>query len=65
VKSQAVKPATVRGLEEALEEIGFSRREARNIAAKGYAGIIGAPDQSNELIAALSAASQLFTKAPK
>lgn len=61
VKSQITKPATLRGLEEALEQIGFSRREARNIAAKGYAGI-GTPDDSQELIAALKAASQAFTK---
>lgn len=63
VKGLAIKPVTVRGLEEALQEIGFSRREAKNIAAKGY-GAISAPDtKSNELVAALTAASQLFTKA--
>lgn len=65
IKAQTVKPATVRSLEEALKEIGYSRNEARNIAAKGFGGIGAAPDKSNELIAALHAASQLFTKAPK
>lgn len=65
VKGQAVKPATVRGLEEALKEIGYSRNEARNIAARGFGGLGAAPDKSNELIAALQAASQLFTKAPQ
>lgn len=64
VKSQAIKPATVRGFEEALEELGFSRREARNIAAKGF-GAAAQPssDESNELAAALKAATQLFSKA--
>ncbi|WP_426192566.1 HK97 family phage prohead protease [Massilia sp. DWR3-1-1] len=65
VKAQAIKPATVRALEEALKEMGYSRNEARSIAAKGFSGLGSAPDKSNELIAALSAASQLFTKAPQ
>lgn len=62
VKSQAVKPATVRDLEESLAQLGFSRREAKTIAAKGFAAV-AQPDTSNELIAALKAASQQFTKA--
>jgi HK97 family phage prohead protease len=62
VKSQAIKPATVRGLEEALEDLGFSRREARNIAAKGFGGLAEQND-SDELISAIKAATHFFQKA--
>lgn len=62
MKSQAIAPATVRGFEEALEEIGFSRREARNIAAKGFTSM-AETDDSQEIIAAFKAATQLFQKA--
>ena len=62
VKSEAIKPATLRGLEEALEELGYSRREARAIAAKGFSGFAQS-DTSIELVEALRAASQQFTKA--
>lgn len=62
VKSQAIKPATVRDFEEALTQLGYSRRESKAIAAKGFAGS-AQDDCSNELIAALKAASQQFTKA--
>ena len=63
VKAEIIKPVTVRGLEEVLKAAGYSRNEARNIAAKGFSGMSSAPDNSIELIAALRAASQLFTKA--
>ncbi len=59
IKSQLTKPATLRGMEEALESIGFTRREARNIASKGFAGL-GIPDDSQEIIAAIKAATLKF-----
>ncbi|MDM5176570.1 HK97 family phage prohead protease [Massilia sp. DJPM01] len=62
VKTAGIKPATVRDLEEALAQIGFSRREAKAVASKGFAGF-AEPDDSIEIIAALKAATQQFTKA--
>jgi len=62
VKSQLIKPATLRGLEDALEGLGFSRREARNISAKGF-GSSAEPDDSDELMAAFKAATYSFLKA--
>ena len=65
VKSQAIKPMTLRGLEEALQDLGYSRREARNISAKGYIGLVAdEPDETNELTLALKAATTLLQKAP-
>ncbi|QIL78582.1 HK97 family phage prohead protease [Diaphorobacter sp. HDW4A] len=61
VRSPIAKPTTIRGMEEALEQIGFSRREARSIAAKGFAGL-GMPDESEELIAAIRAAAVSFER---
>ncbi len=61
VKSLEAKPATLRELEGALQRIGYSRREAQNIAAKGFAAA-GDPESSDELIKALKAATQLFKK---
>lgn len=63
VKSHAFKPATVRNFEEALEDMGFSRREARNIAARGFACVAEPGDDSHELISAIKAATLSFTKA--
>lgn len=62
VKSQRIKPATLRSLEQALEQIGLSRREARAVAAKGWSGLAASPDDddSRELIAAFKAATQTF-----
>jgi hypothetical protein len=62
VKSQPIKPVTVRGFEDALRELGFSRREAQNIAFKGFASMAesGDADPSHELISAIKAASNLF-----
>lgn len=64
VKSMAIKPATLRAFEQALEEIGLSRREARSVAAKGWSGLPVVPqaDESQELIAAINAATQLFSE---
>ncbi|NHZ38867.1 HK97 family phage prohead protease [Massilia aquatica] len=62
VKAAGIKPTTLRAFEKAMEQIGFSRSEARHIAAKGFS-LSGAPDPSNEIIAALKAATQQFTKA--
>jgi hypothetical protein len=60
---KSLRPATLRGFEQALEELGYSRREARCLAANGFAGLAAAPqDVSAELIAAIKAATQLFTK---
>lgn len=61
VKSRVIKPATLRGLEEALEELGYSRREARNISSKGFAGL--AEPDSHEIVTALKAATHLLQKA--
>lgn len=61
IRSPIAKPNTIRALEEALEQIGFSRREARGIAAKGFAGL-GMPDESEELIAAIRAAALSFER---
>lgn len=63
VKSaQTVKPVTIRGLEDGLQELGYSRREARAVAAKGFSAI-AEPDESEELIVALRSAATLFLKA--
>jgi HK97 family phage prohead protease len=63
VKShRTIRPATIRDLEEALGEIGYSRREARAIAAKGFAGLDD-DDQSDELLQSIREATQLFRKA--
>lgn len=62
VKAAGIKPATLRSFEKALEQIGFSRSEARSIAAKGFS-LSGEPDPSTEILAALKAATQQFTKA--
>jgi hypothetical protein len=64
VKTMVTKPATLRAFEQALEEIGLSRREARAVAAKGWSGLAAAPqgDESQELIAAITAATQLFSE---
>lgn len=60
VKTQPIKPTTLREFEHALVEIGYSRREAVAIARKGF----GADqDESEELSAALlriNAASLTF-----
>jgi uncharacterized protein len=61
VKAQAIRPATVRDFEDALTQLGFSRRESKAIASKGFAGA-AQDDGLNELIAALKAASQQFNK---
>lgn len=62
VKSVPVKPRSIRELEEALEHtLGYSRREARAIVAKGY-NALSNPDQSLELIEALKAAALTFRK---
>jgi hypothetical protein len=59
VKAQPVRPATIRELEEALGSLGFSRREARHIAAKGFSGLADA-NGSEDVIQALRAATQRF-----
>ena len=56
------RPVTLRSFEEALEQMGYSRREARSIAAKGF-GAVAPADESTELIAAIEAATNLFQKA--
>lgn len=62
VKFAGRKPATVRELEDALEQqLGFTRREAKTLIAKGYAAL-SSPDHSDELINALKAAALTFTK---
>lgn len=58
-----LNPPRWRGFEQALEELGYSRREDRNIAAKGFNSFAEPEDDSQELIAAIKAASQLFQKA--
>lgn len=62
VKSLTNKPTSIRELEAALQDLGYSRREAKNIACKGFAAIAD-PDTSDELIQALKAATQHFQKA--
>lgn len=59
VKSQAMKPASIRDFEDALQTLGYSRREAKALCSKGYAGL-GAADDSEEIIAAIRAAQSLF-----
>lgn len=60
VKSSVRKPATVRELEDALElQLGFTRREAKTLIARGYAAIASS-DPSDELIQAFKAASLNF-----
>lgn len=63
VKSQPIKPVTVRGFEDALRELGFSRREAQNIAFKGFSAVAEPDDAdpSHELLSAINAASNLFS----
>lgn len=58
VKS-AIRPANIRELEEALRELGFSNREAKSVASKGWNAIHNeTTDNSDELAALLKAASQ-------
>lgn len=51
VKSLSTKPATLREFESALSSIGFSRREATNLAKKGWTAL--SDDSSDELSQAL------------
>ena len=60
VKSQRVRPATLREFEQALEDIGYSRREARCLAAKGFLSGL-AEDGANEILAAIKAATNILT----
>ena len=55
VKSAGGKPATVRELETALRDLGYSRREAAGIAKRGFGGIDDEADQSLELEDAIAA----------
>lgn len=59
VKAALQKPESIREFEAALEGLGYSRREARGLAAKGWGA---PPDTSEELAAALTAATKLFQK---
>lgn len=62
VKFADRKPTTVRELEDALEQqLGFTRREAKTLIAKGYAAL-SSTDPSDELISALKAATLNFKK---
>lgn len=63
VKQSIDKPTTPRELEEALQhQLGFSRREARALVAKGFSAL-SSPEQPDELIDALKAAALTFRKA--
>lgn len=59
VKTVLQKPESIREFEAALESLGYSRREARGLAAKGWGA---PPDKSEEIAAALQAATKLFRK---
>ncbi len=62
VKQVDERPETVRDFEKALRMLGYSQREAKQIAAHGFVGMTEA-DPSDEIAEALKAATQLFTKA--
>ena len=57
------RPGSIRDLEAGLRDLGFSSREAKCIASKGWAALAGDPqDEELEKIAAmLSAAAQTYT----
>lgn len=63
VRSLATPPATVRELEEALRDMGFSRRAAASIAARGFEAQEAGEDPTAELEAlhrALSDTTAIF-----
>ena len=62
VKSDLQKPASLREYEAALEGLGYTRREARVLAKHGYAALAEEPDPSEEIAAAIKAATALFLK---
>ncbi len=60
VKSQLLKPATMREFEKSLQEIGFSRREASSIAARGFAQADDESDEIQDALVRIKTASKLF-----
>ena len=57
VKSLNVKPQTLREFEAALSAVGFSRREAANLAKKGWESLNDESDELANALARISAAS--------
>ena len=61
VKAAIERPATVREFEGALRSLGFSRREAEQIAAKGFGHVNDEPDPGLEELRAVKAALQTLS----
>lgn len=65
IAAKAARPSTVRGLEKALHNIGFSRAEAKRVAAAGFGALVPreadtGEEDSARLLAALEARSKLL-----
>lgn len=54
------KPGTLRELQHALQEMGFSRREAASIAQKGFDGLADESSEINEALNRIQAITKLF-----